>query len=464
MIRRLVLANPTIVALGMVVGATSVLESWAPLVGGLGIALLWLSLHRPAVPIALAFVGILLDARGMTSLRVLGLPITLSKIMVGYAMLSHVASAMVMRRPLVLRTPITLGLFAVVCAMLVSLVPSVDPSLGYVDIAGVVMLAAMFHVVYTTLEPRDVPWMMRFMALSTALLIAWTALTQRAGSDVSNVELAWWDRPSGAFGDPNAWSTCLLVINPVLIAWLLRDKHWTSRPLLLALGVLFPFGIVQAISRAGLVAFALISPGLLYLVRRERTLLAVAAAALVVVVPTMVDLDAALLRYQTLLDPTLEADLGHGSLQERAGLLQAGIQIFLQHPWTGVGVGMFRMYASYVSAGEVWKIAHNSYVNVAAEQGLQGLAAHALLLGQAVTAILAVWLRSRTEAARTLGFGLVLSYAAFGAMAFTLNLATFAVAWYVLAVGLVVGRHAGAEDPRDEASQMPARMPSGAHA
>ncbi len=464
MIRKLLVANPVVVAFGLVVGATSVVASWAPLAAMLAVALLWVSLYRPAVPIALAFVGILLDARGLTGVRVLGIPLTLSKMMVGYAMISHAASAMVLRQPLFARTPVTSGLFLMVCAMLVSLVPSVDATAGYVDVAGTIMLIVMFHVLYTTLSPRDLPWLLRFMSLATVMLLVWTALTQRAGADVSNAELAWWDRPSGAYGDPNAWSTCLLVVCPVLIGWQLTDKHWTAKPLLLALGVLFPFGIVQAISRAGLVAFALISPGLLYLVRKERTILAVAAGALVLLLPVMVDLDAAMLRYQTLLDPTLEADLGHGSLQERSGLLQAGIQIFLDHPWTGVGVGMFRMYAAHVSAGEVWKIAHNSYVNVAAEQGIQGLIAHGILGWQAVVAVVAVWNRSHTEAAKTFGLGLVLAFAAFGAMAVTLNLATFAVAWYVLAVGLAVGRHAGSELPRMEPESAPMSLGEESHA
>lgn len=445
--RRLLAGDPIVVALGLIVGATSIVESWAPIAGLAAVALLWVSLHRPAVPISLAFLGILLDAQGLLNVKVLGVPLTLSKVMVAYALASHFGSAMVNRRPLLLAMPISTGVFAIVASMLVSLVPAVQPQLGYVDILGVVMLAFMGHVIYTAVRADDVPWMLRFMSASTIGILLWTASTQRAVSDVSNVELAWWQRPSGAFGDPNAWSTCLLVVCPMLIGWLIEDKHWTARPMLLALLALFPFGMVQAISRAGMVSFVAISPGLLWMLRRERTLLAVAIAALVVILPQTLNLDAIFLRYRTLLDPTLEADLGHGSLAEREGLLKAGIQIFLDHPWTGVGVGLFRMYASYVSAGEVWKIAHNSYVNVAAEQGLQGLATHAFFGWQVVIGCWNVWNKSADAVSRTLGFGLCLSGAAFAAMAFTLNLATFAVAWYMLAVGLTVGRHAGAEEP-----------------
>jgi hypothetical protein len=445
-VRRLLAGDPVVVALGLIVGATSIVESWAPIAALAAVALMWVSLHRPAVPIALAFLGILLDAQGLLNVKVLGLPLTLSKVMVAYALASHFGSAMANRRPLLLAMPISTGVAAIVASMMVSLVPSVDPRLGYVDVLGVLMLAFMAHVIYTAVRADDVPWMMRFMAVATLGVLLWTATTQRAVSEVANIELAWWQRPSGAFGDPNAWSTCLLVVCPVVIGWLLADDHPLARPMLLALLALFPFGMVQAISRAGLVAFVVIAPGLLWMLRRERLLLAIAAVALVVVLPQTLDLDAILLRYRTLLDPTLEADLGHSSLAEREGLLRAGVQIFLDHPWTGVGVGMFRMFASYVSAGEVWKIAHNSYVNVAAEQGLQGLATHAFFGWQVVVGCWNVWNRSGDDVARSLGFGLCLSGVAFAAMAFTLNLATFAVAWYVLAVGLAVGRHAGAEE------------------
>ena len=105
---------------------------------------------------------------------------------------------------------------------------------------------------------------------------------------------------------------------------------------------------------------------------------------------------------------------------------------------------MFRVHASYVSAGEVWKIAHNTYLNVAAEQGIPGLVSHAWLAVNLVNAAWNIAMHGRSEYQRSVGTGFLMSLAAFGLMALTLNLATFAMAYFIIGLGLAVGRHSGA--------------------
>jgi O-antigen ligase len=152
-------------------------------------------------------------------------------------------------------------------------------------------------------------------------------------------------------------------------------------------------------------------------------------------------------------DPTLEADLGHGSLRERRALLEAGIQMFWENPVMGVGTGLFRVHASYVSAGEVWKIAHNSYLNVAAEQGIPGILSHLYLGFLLFSSIWHCAFRTTTRLAQGMGFGMLVSFAGFCIMALTLNLSTFAVAYYMLGFGLMVGKLGGAERVIDRAEQ-----------
>lgn len=453
MIRSLLQSNALVIGLGLVLAATSAVESTAPLIAAFGIALLWVSVHRPSVPVALAFCGILFDARGMTSFQIMGLPVTVSKLMVLYAVGSHTLHVLVLRKQLVDWMPVSGAMLAIICTMLLSLVTAVQPSLGYMDIAGVLMLVMMAHLTYSSVPQRDLPWMLRLMSAVTVFVLLWTLFTQRKQGFFVTLDHAWQQRTSGAYGDPNAWSTALLVVCPMLIAFLVKDKHWSATPMLLALGAAFPACIFQSMSRAGLISFVAISPGLFWMVRKRKGLVVLALIALFVTIPMIINIDAALLRYRTLIDPTLESDLGHGSLAERRALLQAGVRIFLENPVLGVGVGLFRMHASYVSAGEVWKIAHNSYVNVAAEQGLPGLLAHGFLMFTLFKSAWACWNRPVDDAARTFGFGFFLSLLAFSAMAATLNLATFAVAWYMLALGLLVGRYHGAEDVVDPVEQ-----------
>ncbi|HMV67306.1 MAG TPA: O-antigen ligase family protein [Myxococcota bacterium] len=454
MIREAVLQYGTIVAIGVLVGSAAIMESFMPAVLAAGAAMLILSLYRPTLPITLAFLGILLDARGMTSVRVLGVPLTLSKMAVLFAIGSHFTNSMVRRVPPIVWAPVTPGVVGIVLTMILSLVTAVDPSWGYTDTIGVIMLAVMTHLIYQAVKEEDLPWMIRLMSAFTVLILAWTLFTQRKEGFFVTLDHAWQQRTSGAYNDPNAWSTALLVICPMLIAGLSVDRHPLATPLLIGVASTFPLCILQSMSRAGLLSFVIIAPGLIFILRRRKMLLLFAGLSLLLLLPMIINLEAALLRYRTLLDPTLEADLGHGSLRERRALLEAGLQIFWEHPYLGVGTGLFRVHASYVSAGEVWKIAHNSYVNVAAEQGVPGLISHAYL---GFLLYKTAWhgaMRSQSELTRSVGQGFLLSLIAFSAMALTLNLATFAAAWFMLSLGLVVARLGGSETVPDRMERL----------
>jgi hypothetical protein len=449
MIRDGLLEYGSIIAIGILVGGMAVQESYMPAVMAIGAALMVTSLYRPTVPITLAFLGILLDARGMLTVKVLGIPLTLSKISVLFAISSHFANSMVRRVSPVVWAPITPGVIAMIITMIMSLIAAVDPKMGYTDTIGVIMLAVMTHLIYKAVQLEDLPWMIRMMSAFTIIILLWTLFTQRKEGFFVTLDHAWQQRTSGAYNDPNAWSTALLTICPMLIAGLAADKHPLATPLLVGVMATFPACILQSMSRAGLLAFVIISPGVVYVLRNRRSLLVAAGVVVVLSLPMFINLEALMLRYQTLLDPTLEADLGHGSLRERKALLDAGIKIFMEHPWLGVGTGLFRVHASYVSAGEVWKIAHNSYINVAAEQGIPGILSHAYMGALLYQSAWNAAIRSKTEMTRSLGQGFMLSLLAFSAMAFTLNLATFAAAWFMLSLGMVVGRLGEAETVPD---------------
>ncbi len=451
--RQLVTSHGFAIGFGLVIGASSAVESWAPLVLAAAAAFGWVSLKRPSVPILFAFIGILFDAIGLTGIRVLGLPVTLGKISVLYALGAHLLHRLMSREPLFRATPVTTGLFAILLTMLASLVNAVDPTWGYSDVMGAIMLTLLVHLVYDTVDEVALPWILRGMGIAAVSLMLWTLLTQRKMGFFVTLDAAWQQRTSGAFGDPNAWCTALLVVCPILIGALAADKHKLATPILMGLMVTFPAGVVQSMSRAGLVTFIVISPGLLYLMRGRKTMLMTAGLALLVAIPFVVDLDAALLRYQTLLDPTLEADLGRGSISERRALAEAALEMFFANPVLGVGAGLFRVHSTYVSPGEVWKVAHNSYLNVAAEQGSVGILAH-LYLGALIYR--AAWhgvVRTKTELTRAVGAGLFVSLLAFSAMAFTLNLNTFAIAYYMLGFGLMVCRLGGSEEVIDRLEQ-----------
>jgi len=63
-----------------------------------------------------------------------------------------------------------------------------------------------------------------------------------------------------------------------------------------------------------------------------------------------------------------------GSSQARRDLLDRAINVAVHHPLIGVGMGNFHIYSIHE------QVAHNSYLEIAAELGIAGLAAYLLLI------------------------------------------------------------------------------------
>lgn len=77
------------------------------------------------------------------------------------------------------------------------------------------------------------------------------------------------------------------------------------------------------------------------------------------------------------------------STAERLAHWYAGIQMFITHPWTGVGIGNYpNAYPQYYITIFVNSLghAHNYYINMAAETGIIGLTAFLFFLGALFTA------------------------------------------------------------------------------
>jgi O-antigen ligase/polysaccharide polymerase Wzy-like membrane protein len=89
-----------------------------------------------------------------------------------------------------------------------------------------------------------------------------------------------------------------------------------------------------------------------------------------------------------------------GSREARQNVMQEGIDAFLEHPLTGVGVGQFKNY-NPPERKERWIETHNVLIQVAAETGLFGLLAFSFLIVAAAAA--AVTTQRRVRRALALG-------------------------------------------------------------
>lgn len=431
-------------AIGMAViaGVLSVEAGPWLMLGVLGLASVLVAIRQPRVAVLLAYGAILLDSQGMTGLRVAGLPLTLSKVAVLVALVAWLSHRLVHEQSLLPWTPLSGAVAGVLGSMLLSLAAVIDLRLAWIDLAGVIMLSLLLHLVFGVVRDSDLGTVVRWMAAMTIAVFAAVLWTGSSGGAVGSAHEAWHTRSSGAFTDPNAWATCVLVTSSFLIGALAHDRHRLARPLLLGLLVVAPAAVMQSMSRAGMVGTVVVAPVVLWAAWPQRRVLGVGVLSVAVVAPFVMNLDAVLLRYWTLVDPSVEAGVGGHSLRERQALVDAALAVIWSRPVFGVGVGNFRVVAEALTSGQVFKIAHNSYLTIAAEQGVPGIVTHLWLAVCTLHAAFVGALGAPEGVGRGVGRGFVAAVIAFGAMAATLNLATFAVGWYVFGVGLVAAERA----------------------
>src|SRR5262245_319097 len=174
----------------------------------------------------------------------------------------------------------------------------------------------------------------------------------------------------GMFGNPNDLAPALNILIPLAVAAALMSAG-AMRLLYAVCGLLLACGVVVTFSRAGFITLAAASGVMLWKFgrgsRSSVTLGTLAAAVLLLSVFS----GAYRSRLMTILDPNSDMS---GSAQQRVELLGRGLDLFARHRSIGIGMGNFHMY----SIRE--KVAHNGYVETAAELGIVGLLAYLIII------------------------------------------------------------------------------------
>jgi len=181
-------------------------------------------------------------------------------------------------------------------------------------------------------------------------------------------------RPGGISGDANYFalcaSTCMLLSLHLAVS---RPTRWEKRYLYACLAIT-SVAFLMAASRGGFVGLAI---GLLFLMLRSGkgvralVLIGLVIAPLLVLVPNT--------SVQRILNP------GHGdqeAVDARHTTWLAGLRMIEAHPIAGVGLNQFRrLVLSYETNDKpVQSLAHNTYIEVAAELGIPGLVAYLALI------------------------------------------------------------------------------------
>jgi O-antigen ligase len=174
----------------------------------------------------------------------------------------------------------------------------------------------------------------------------------------------------GLAGNPNDLALALNLMLP-LAAALAMNSQGVMRLFYAACAVLMGMGVVATFSRGGFLCLLASGAVLLWKMGRSKRGAAVITVVLVcgaflLLVPS---------QYSDRLSTILASDEDKtGSSQERRELLERAMTVAAHHTVIGVGIGNYHIY----SLKE--KMAHNAYLEIAAELGLAGLLAYLVLM------------------------------------------------------------------------------------
>ena len=274
---------------------------------------------------------------------------------------------------------------------------------------------ALYLMARSVLRPRWVPWLIG-AALAAGTVQGLLGIYQfvwQAGPEP--FRLGRFLRAFGTFAQPNPYAGYLGMVVPLglsLTLWALgaawrKPRRFWAGARLLAYGlatIICIAGIVMSWSRGAWLGFATATLTVMT-VHSGRSRLVLISLVLIMTIT-------GLLSGFGLLPPAISArlaDLGsfigplnlnaveitdaNFSVYERVAHWYAGIAMFADHPWLGVGAGNFSVvYSAYALARWQQPLghAHNIYINIAAETGLVGLLAFLAMWG----ATFAITLRS----------------------------------------------------------------------
>ena len=189
-------------------------------------------------------------------------------------------------------------------------------------------------------------------------------------------------RPGGISGDANYFSLCASAALLLGLNLLFGKRSRREKLIILASLSVTSVALILAASRGGFVALGV---GLIFLVVRLSRGLRPIALLLLLFVPLLFAVPNTTI--QRIIHPSQGEDQ---AVQSRETTWRAGLRMFAAHPFTGIGLGHFMgQVVSYESPNEepVESLAHNTYIEVAAEMGILGLLAWIAMFGLAFIAV-----------------------------------------------------------------------------
>ncbi len=269
------------------------------------------------------------------------------------------------------------------------------------------------------------------------------------GSGRSRTKVLLAHRASGPIGDPNRYAQVLLVTAPLAYALMLVAKRRVARVAALTALACILGGIATTYSRSTF----LVTIGLVVVTASTRFVrfrhLVMALVVLAVLVPVIAPGYAGRVRsVQGAFDVIRgrKVATADGATRGRLTEMLAAWNVFLDHPFVGVGPGHFEPYYSveYMSDPQIAfrqidrpRRAHNLFFELAAETGIAGVSAFAaivLLLGVRLRTLRRRALAKRDHESAALAAALAFALLAYLGTAFFLHLAYQRYFWLLVGI------------------------------
>lgn len=227
---------------------------------------------------------------------------------------------------------------------------------------AVIITILVSLTIETTRELRTLLWI---QVSAVALVTVGSILIRHVDRDGRLVGIQ-----RGVLENPNDLAINIAISFPLAMAFMLVSRGWRKGIWLMTMAAM-SVGVYMTYSRSGLLAFLLTVMVCIweYGVKGKRFAI-VAAATLILIMAMGIALSSSYYRarVESIFLGNIEGSADRGSLDSRKELLKRSIKTALTHPIVGVGPGCFPL------VDESWKVAHNSYTELAAEAGFPALA------------------------------------------------------------------------------------------
>ena len=304
-------------------------------------------------------------------------PIT--KIVAGIAIFAYLASKMGSREGLTIK-PLELKLLGGIALLALAFAPLAAAPMDSIDmlldmfIKVIIIFILMINVVRT---PSRLRLMMSLvvvcgtifavLAIKSYLVGDFTVIEKK---NVGVVGLRITGAVGGFFGNPNDLATSLNMLLPLAVALALTN-HGLKRVFYFLCSAVLTAGVVVTFSRGGFLGLLTLGAVLLWKAGRQNRVVTAMAFAVMLGVMILAAPGGYAGRITSMFnigeDPT-------GSSQARRDLLERAASVAIHHPIIGIGMGNFHIFSIHE------QVAHNSYLEIAAELGLAGLGLYLLLI------------------------------------------------------------------------------------